>query len=193
MNSFRKYKNSIVAFVVLVVIAAAVFVVVTRLWEFRSLSTGSGGGVPAAGKAPEKQWVWIFYANSVDLAEYGDFSFEYPSRLAIKSDSVKTVGGEKRHVVALVRRGEVNATTTVADTIEINAKGGEDPCASYRVCKAIDGVAVGTNSKNQEFLSLYSETVGKFKVMPKIEKTKGPPSCFLGARKDSNRGTCGAL
>jgi len=161
--------------VLVVVIAAAVFVVVTRLREFRSLSSaGSGGGAPAAGKAPEKQWVWIFYTNSVDLAKYGDFSFEYPSRLALKSDSVKSVGGEKRHVVVLVDREQINATTSVTDLIEVNAKGGDAPCASYRVCKTIDRVAVGTNSKDLEFLNWYNKMAGKFKVMPKIEELKGP-------------------
>ena len=130
---------------------------------------------------PPLEWVPIFFTPSYEAAQGGNFTFQYPSVLSIKEDSLKkAASGREYHLVILAGREGVD----IKDTIEINAP--DKSCGDYGVCKEIGGIATNTNSTveiptvvvgptstDAELLGWFDEIVKSFKVFP-------PPPAGLG-------------
>jgi len=115
----------------------------------------------------------IFYTPPEEKALYGNFNFKYPATLLIKEDNIKTIGNTKKHFIIIKDRRD-NASSD--NLIEINLS---DSCSSYKNCKDINGVIIGTNSDDKLFLEWYNRIINNFKISeskqaPTIETTTIP-------------------
>jgi len=187
MNKFFSIKNIII---LLVLIALALFLylllkgnTITKLFNNSkniqlsqniSQNTTTGNTVNEANNFFEKaKDIDIFYTPPEEKAQYGNFNFKYPATLLIKEDNIKTIGNTKKHFIVMKDRRDGASSNNL---IEINLS---DSCSSYKNCKDINGVIIGTNSDDKLFLEWYNKIINNFKIsevkqIPTIETTTIP-------------------
>lgn len=133
------------------------------LWRvYGPFGTRSQVGVsslpPGAQPSKPPPPVGIFFTTSEDEAPYGNFAFRYSSYLLLAKNSIETSYQKKHHVVVVKDRFRIDPGAT----IEINLPGAT--CAIYKTCKEVDGIVIGTNSSNPEFIKLFNELATSFKT-----------------------------
>ena len=105
------------------------------------------------------------YVSPPGLAASGDYEFRYPADLVVLQDYAypeASVPGPE-HVVVLRHR---DAEAGDLRSIEINMLRSfrqRLTCVDYDVCKTVDGVVIGTNSRDPEFLKSFGRVVGSFR------------------------------
>lgn len=172
-------KHKVILFIILA-LTAAVFVVINY---FPGIIDRFSSGAPSASPyfddgnlTPD-----IFYTPASDLAAGGNFIFKYPMEFSLAKDELRDIGGEKRHVVILGWRsgdtisedGKLMEGFDTERRIEINL----DDCGRYLKCKNVDGVAIGTNSKDKR----VQEAIGVIAKTFEILRPPPPPPESLPA------------
>lgn len=173
-------KNKIILAAGLVVIVGLVLYGVSSDWfNFLSVSESDEAGERVVGEeqpplpeivGPLPEIVGIFYTTSVDKAPYGNFTFQYPSALLLdKNELEKDSSGKEYHFVVLKDRFGIDPGATV----EINAP--DATCENYEKCQEIDGIVIGTDSTNAEFIKMFDEIAANFEVFEPPQLPQFPP------------------
>jgi hypothetical protein len=112
-----------------------------------------------------RHWTRALLAASLLSYASSDYEFRYPDDLVVLQDFVysdATIDGSK-HVVVLRHK---DAELGDLRSIEINmlaALNRAPTCQRYTSCREIDGIVIGTNSQDEDFLKAFGAVARSFK------------------------------
>lgn len=125
-------------------------------------ASAAGAKKPAAAPPQEPAEV---YRSPSDYARAGNFEFQYPSRLLVQQDFVYAEAGVEGPLHTVILRDRA-AEAGDLRSIEINGLRSlkeKYGCEDYSVCRVVDGVVIGTNSEDPDFMKVFDAVANSFK------------------------------
>lgn len=171
MNNKKGFIKILLVIIAIIAVALIVYLRIGSRAETISSNISNGTASSDIYSSNKKEALDLkIYLTPEDKSHYGNYKFNYPEDISIEDDYIYTdVSWFKKHVVLLERLIDKEMPEDFSGklVVEINIR---SQCKHYLHCKNINGVVVGTNGEDEDFLRSFSIITSSFEVLTVNEK-----------------------